>query len=54
VLRAVERYAAAHGLHEWAVKASELAARPLPQPAPVAIPAELRQGLRTLREVSLG
>lgn len=53
VLRAVERYAAARDLHEWSVKAAELAARPLPQPAPVEMPAELRQGLRAMRELSV-
>lgn len=52
VLGAVERFAKAAGLHEWEIKAAELAATPLPQPVPAKAPLELRKGLRELREAA--
>jgi tetratricopeptide (TPR) repeat protein len=52
VLRATERYARAHGLREWEVRAGSLAERPASSPAAAAValraPDEVRRGIGAL------
>ena len=56
VLAAVERYARAHGLHEWEVRAAELAERPTPpvRRVPAVGPVELARELSAWRVALAG